>query len=186
VEDLARRKLDKARAKTGTEISCPDAETHSVIMCRQLKRTTTDLLRLIPFSVFVIVPFMEFLLPVALKLFPNMLPSTFEDKFAAVSPFGGYNSLPHLTQPWFKQDEKQRKLLRVRLDMAKFLQETLRESGLKANAHIVGSEAFKEFFRKVRLALYASKRLSRSIMIGSLHRRVTVCIGCHQCRKALR
>jgi len=33
--------------------------------------------------------------------------------------------------------------------MAKFLQETLRESGLKANAHIVDSEAFKEFFRKV-------------------------------------
>jgi LETM1 and EF-hand domain-containing protein 1 len=47
------------------------------------------------------------------------------------------------------QEEKERKLLRVRLDMAKFLQETLRESGLKANAHIVGSEAFKEFFRKV-------------------------------------
>lgn len=34
--------------------------------------------------------------------------------------------------------------------MAKFLQETLRESGLQANAHIVGSDAFKEFFRKVR------------------------------------
>jgi LETM1 and EF-hand domain-containing protein 1, mitochondrial len=34
--------------------------------------------------------------------------------------------------------------------MAKFLQETLRESGLKANAHILGSDAFKEFFRKVR------------------------------------
>ncbi|KAK0210690.1 LETM1-like protein-domain-containing protein [Desarmillaria ectypa] len=97
---------------------------------RQLKRTTQDLLRLVPFAVFVIVPFMEFLLPVALKLFPNMLPSTFEDKFAA--------------------QEKERKLLRVRLEMAKFLQETLRESGLKANAHIVGSEAFKEFFRKVR------------------------------------
>ena len=43
------------------------------------------MLRLIPFAVFVIVPFMELLLPVALKLFPNMLPSTFEDKFAAVS-----------------------------------------------------------------------------------------------------
>ncbi|KAF8654071.1 hypothetical protein AX16_003604 [Volvariella volvacea WC 439] len=97
---------------------------------RQLKRTTQDLLRLVPFAVFVIVPFMELLLPVALKLFPNMLPSTFEDKFAA--------------------EEKQRKLLRVRLDMAKFLQETLRESGLRANAHIVGSDAFKEFFRKVR------------------------------------
>lgn len=91
---------------------------------------------------------MELLLPVALKLFPNMLPSTFEDKFAAVS-----TSSP----VWFGelrsrlcQDEKQRKLLRVRLDMAKFLQETLRESGLRANAHIVGSDAFKEFFRKVR------------------------------------
>ena len=42
------------------------------------------MLRLIPFSVFVVVPFMEILLPVAIKLFPNMLPSTFEDKFAAV------------------------------------------------------------------------------------------------------
>ncbi|RDX52670.1 LETM1-domain-containing protein [Lentinus brumalis] len=97
---------------------------------RQLKRTTIDLLRLIPFAVFVIVPFMELLIPVVLKVFPNALPSTFEDKFAA--------------------EEKQRKLLRVRLEMAKFLQETLRESGLKANAHIVGSDAFKEFFRKVR------------------------------------
>ena len=76
-----------------------------------------------------VVPFLELLLPVALKLFPNMLPSTFEDKFAA--------------------QEKERKLLRVRLEMAKFLQETLRESGLRANAHIVGSDAFKEFFRKV-------------------------------------
>jgi LETM1 and EF-hand domain-containing protein 1 len=73
---------------------------------------------------------MELLLPVALKLFPNMLPSTFEDTYAA--------------------EEKQRKILRVRLEMAKFLQETLRESGLRANAHIVGSAAFKEFFRKVR------------------------------------
>jgi LETM1 and EF-hand domain-containing protein 1, mitochondrial len=37
--------------------------------------------------------------------------------------------------------------------MAKFLQETMRESGLQANAHIVGSDAFKEFFRKVLLLL---------------------------------
>lgn len=32
-------------------------------------------------SVFVLVPFMEALLPLALKLFPNMLPSTFETAF---------------------------------------------------------------------------------------------------------
>ena len=50
----------------------------------QLKRTTQDLLRLIPFAVFVVVPFMEFLLPVALKLFPNMLPSTFTDQYKEV------------------------------------------------------------------------------------------------------
>jgi LETM1 and EF-hand domain-containing protein 1 len=73
---------------------------------------------------------MELLLPVAIKLFPNMLPSTFEDKFAA--------------------EEKQRKLLRVRLEMAKFLQETLRESGLKGNLKIISSDEFKIFFRKVR------------------------------------
>ncbi|GAA5866011.1 hypothetical protein JCM8547_002913 [Rhodosporidiobolus lusitaniae] len=97
---------------------------------RQLKRTTQDLLRLIPFSVFLIVPFMELLLPVALKLFPNMLPSTFTDKF--------------------KEDEKKRKLLKVRLEMAKFLQETIRESGIKSPDKIKQSEEFKEFFRKVR------------------------------------
>ncbi|SCV69028.1 BQ2448_2048 [Microbotryum intermedium] len=97
---------------------------------RQLKRTTQDLLRLIPFSVFLIVPFMELLLPVALKLFPNMLPSTFTDKF--------------------KEDEKKRKLLKVRLEMAKFLQETIRETGVKSADKIKESETFKEFFRKVR------------------------------------
>ncbi|KIR43589.1 MRS7 family protein [Cryptococcus deuterogattii 99/473] len=96
---------------------------------RQLRRTTIDLLRLLPFSVFIVVPFMELLLPVALKLFPNMLPSTFEGEFAA--------------------NEKQRKLLRVRIEMAKFLQETVRESGLKADS-VVRSDEFKEFFRKVR------------------------------------
>lgn len=37
--------------------------------------------------------------------------------------------------------------------MAKFLQETLRESGLKTNAKIVGSDEFKEFFRKVLAAI---------------------------------
>ncbi|KAH7103948.1 LETM1-domain-containing protein [Auriculariales sp. MPI-PUGE-AT-0066] len=97
---------------------------------RQLRRTTQDLLRLIPFAVFVVVPFMEFLLPVALRLFPNMLPSTFEDKFRA--------------------EEKARKMLRMRIEMAKFLQDTIKEGGLKANAKIMGSKEFKDFFEKVR------------------------------------
>ena len=43
-----------------------------------LERATLDLLRLVPFSFFIIVPFAEFLLPVALKMFPGLIPSTFE------------------------------------------------------------------------------------------------------------
>lgn len=45
---------------------------------KQLQRTTQDMVRLVPFSMFVIVPFAELLLPVALKLFPSLLPSTYE------------------------------------------------------------------------------------------------------------
>lgn len=37
-------------------------------------------MRLVPFAVFIVIPFMELLLPIALKLFPNMLPSTYESK----------------------------------------------------------------------------------------------------------
>jgi len=39
--------------------------------------TLSDLIRMVPFIVIVLVPFAEFALPVLLKLFPNMLPSTF-------------------------------------------------------------------------------------------------------------
>ena len=46
----------------------------------QLMRTTTDLFRLVPFLVIALIPFMELLLPVILKLFPNLLPSTFVEK----------------------------------------------------------------------------------------------------------
>jgi len=48
---------------------------------RQLTRTTADIFRLFPFAIFVIVPFLEFTLPIFLKLFPNMLPSTFKEEF---------------------------------------------------------------------------------------------------------
>ncbi|KAL1772935.1 LETM1 domain-containing protein LETM2, mitochondrial isoform X1 [Sigmodon hispidus] len=47
---------------------------------RRLLRTCADVFRLVPFMVFIIVPFMEFLIPVFLKLFPDMLPSTFESE----------------------------------------------------------------------------------------------------------
>ena len=87
-----------------------------------------------PFAVFLIVPFMELLLPVALKLFPNMLPSTFENKKL--------------------EEEKKRKLLKVRLEMARFLQETIAESGTHSEASDVtptAAQEFANFFRKVRM-----------------------------------
>ncbi|KAK4954657.1 LETM1 domain-containing protein ylh47 [Elasticomyces elasticus] len=97
---------------------------------RQLQRTVQDLGRLVPFSVFVIVPFAELLLPVALKLFPNMLPSTYEDA---------------------KSKEKKATSLRTsRKEVSNFLRSTMRESGLPVSAANLQREEFTEFFRKLR------------------------------------
>ncbi|GFS45900.1 LETM1-like protein [Actinidia rufa] len=74
---------------------------------QQLTRTTADIFRLVPVAIFIIVPFMEFLLPVFLKLFPNMLPSTFQDKM--------------------KEQEALKRRLNARIEYAKFLQDTVKE-----------------------------------------------------------
>ena len=97
---------------------------------RQLQRTVQDLGRLVPFSVFVIVPFAELLLPVALRLFPNLLPSTYE----------GQKS----------KDTKATTLRTTRKEVSNFLRETLKESGLPVSAVNAQKEEFTEFFRKVR------------------------------------
>ena len=97
---------------------------------RQLQRTVQDLGRLVPFSVFVIVPFAELLLPVALKLFPNMLPSTYEGKTS--------------------REAKAASLRTTRKNVSSFLRETLRETGLPVSATQAKKEEFIEFFRKVR------------------------------------
>jgi len=97
---------------------------------RQLQRTVQDLGRLVPFSVFVIVPFAELLLPVALKLFPNMLPSTYEGQTS--------------------REAKVARLRQTRKNVSSFLRETLRETGLPVSATTAKKEEFIEFFRKVR------------------------------------
>ncbi|XP_063086387.1 mitochondrial proton/calcium exchanger protein isoform X6 [Cavia porcellus] len=98
---------------------------------RQFLRICADLFRLVPFLVFVVVPFMEFLLPVAVKLFPNMLPSTFETQSI--------------------KEERLKKELRVKLELAKFLQDTIEEMALK-NKAAKGSatQDFSAFFQKIR------------------------------------
>jgi len=99
---------------------------------RQLQRTVQDIGRLVPFSVFVLVPFAELLLPIALKLFPNMLPSTYE----------GQKS----------KDAKVNTLRSTRKEVSSFLRETLQETGLPLNPAKLSAkkEEFSEFFRKVR------------------------------------
>ena len=101
----------------------------------QLIRTTMDLFRLVPFAIFVIVPFMELLLPVALKLFPNMLPSTFQDKL--------------------KKEESMKMELQMRLAVAGFFQETMTEMAKKKKKDVNGEgSAVKDvldFIEKARL-----------------------------------
>lgn len=100
---------------------------------RRLLRTCADLFRLVPFTVFIIVPFMEFLLPVFLKLFPEMLPSTFETES--------------------KKEEKQKKGLAAKLELAKFLQETIAEMAQrnKAKAQTQDeTQRFSTYVQKVR------------------------------------
>lgn len=97
---------------------------------RQLQRTVQDLGRLVPFSVFVIVPFAELLLPVALRLFPNLLPSTYE----------GQKS----------KDTKATNLRATRKEVSNFLRNTLKETGLPVSAINAQRDEFAEFFRKVR------------------------------------
>ncbi|XP_055813144.1 uncharacterized protein LOC129882736 [Solanum dulcamara] len=102
---------------------------------QQLTRTTADMFRLVPFAVFIVVPFMEFLLPVFLKLFPNMLPSTFQDKM--------------------KEQEALKRRLIARIEYAKFLQDTLKEMAKEVQNSRSGelkktAEDLDEFLSKVR------------------------------------
>ncbi|KRX98893.1 LETM1 and EF-hand domain-containing protein 1, mitochondrial [Trichinella pseudospiralis] len=100
---------------------------------RQLIRTTSDLFRLVPFLIFIIVPFMEFALPLVLKFFPGLLPSTFQEEH--------------------KEQEKRNKALKVKLEMAKFLQATLEDLSLERKKSSDGLNQlteFSAFMKKIR------------------------------------
>eukprot|EP00268_Persea_americana_P029506 TRINITY_DN2854_c0_g1_i4.p1 TRINITY_DN2854_c0_g1~~TRINITY_DN2854_c0_g1_i4.p1 ORF type:complete len:482 (-),score=149.51 TRINITY_DN2854_c0_g1_i4:374-1819(-) len=90
---------------------------------------------------------MEFLLPVFLKLFPNMLPSTFQDKM--------------------KEQEALKRRLNARIEYAKFLQDTVKE--MAKEVQISGSGELKktaedldEFLNKVR----TGARVSNDEILG--------------------
>uniref|UniRef100_A0A1B6CH06 Mitochondrial proton/calcium exchanger protein n=1 Tax=Clastoptera arizonana TaxID=38151 RepID=A0A1B6CH06_9HEMI len=96
-----------------------------------LIRTVGDMFRLVPFSVFIIVPFMELLLPLFIKFFPGMLPSTFQSAT--------------------EKEDKIKQSLKVKLEMAKFLQHTLDDMAVTGKGHSSQSaKEFVEFFEKIR------------------------------------
>lgn len=84
----------------------------------QLVRTVADTMRLVPFVIIVIVPFMELALPFLLKLFPNMLPSTFQDKVS--------------------REQAMKRALQERLDIAGVMQETLQNIAAKSDRRASG------------------------------------------------
>ncbi|KAJ3352396.1 hypothetical protein GGF32_003784 [Allomyces javanicus] len=133
-----------AHYKTGTQLFAYEAKVSARYLAklvrghalsrreyRQLRRTVSDLFRLVPFLIILVIPFAELTLPILLRVFPTMLPSTFEKS-------GDY-------------EERKRRLLQVRLGLAQFLQETVAEMAVDNagnNKHAVA--AFTEFFKDLR------------------------------------
>ncbi|CAL9729426.1 mitochondrial distribution and morphology protein 38 [Monosporozyma unispora] len=108
----------------------------------QLKRTMSDLFRLIPFSAFVIIPFAELFLPLALKFFPNLLPSTYESSQ--------------------QRQRKQLKLVEMKQLTAKYIKDTWKLNKVDKNKSILpdtvtaqNKALFDAFFNK----LYMGKRI---------------------------
>lgn len=99
----------------------------------QFKRAVSDIFRLAPFSVFIIIPFAELALPVVVSLFPSLLPSTFEDKQT--------------------RETRLKKNLKVKLEMAKFMQDAVEEIAMRSKNSSKENQAtqdFAAFFQKIR------------------------------------
>jgi hypothetical protein len=71
-----------------------------------------------------------------LKLFPNLLPSTYEGQSA--------------------KDVKAKNLRATRKEVSSFLRQTMKETGLPVSAENAQREEFAEFFRKVVILLLSS------------------------------
>ncbi|CAN8075084.1 unnamed protein product [Agarophyton chilense] len=103
-------------------------------------KTGVDLARLVPFSLFLIIPLAEFALPFALRLFPNMLPSQFQDQM--------------------KSEENLKRRLKGRLELAKYLRDVVEEKAKTIKASDANSELKKvateltEFLDAIRSGKY--------------------------------
>lgn len=134
---------------------------------RQLARTSGDLFRMIPYLLFLIIPFFELLIPFYLKFFPNALPST----------FGRGNETNKKKEEVLLKEQLKRKL-----EMANVLQETILKSSLQKSKKKGGPsmvEEFSDFIQKVRSEgttvsvdgiLHFSKLFEDEITLDSLQR----------------
>ncbi|KAI3641359.1 hypothetical protein MIR68_000489 [Amoeboaphelidium protococcarum] len=128
---------------------------------RQLLRTSRDMVKLIPFSIFVLVPFTELLLPFVLRIFPNMLPSTYEhDK-------GGVKDEGIRKQTWTEK-----------VKLAKMLRQSINKD-LETVDNAGSAQEFAKFFKKYRSSgerasteeiLAMCKKISDDITIDNLSR----------------
>lgn len=125
-----------------------------------LYMTTFDLLRMVPFSFFIIIPGAEVLLPVALKLYPGLLPSTFST-----------------------EEEESKKLIasfptrfRYRKDLRDHLAQLAKDRELEDDAGLrafmqgepVDTEIVRDVAMKLEDALTVDK-LPRSVLIAACH-----------------
>uniref|UniRef100_A0A8C9GDR8 Letm1 RBD domain-containing protein n=1 Tax=Piliocolobus tephrosceles TaxID=591936 RepID=A0A8C9GDR8_9PRIM len=99
-----------------------------------LIRTVNDMFKLIPFSFFIIVPFAEFLLPIVLRIYPNLLPSTFK------------NNDDNLTNI--------KKKIYAKQQLSKFLQQLIEEKEKQLSENIdIDVEKKKKILNKFHLQL---------------------------------
>lgn len=126
-------KLFWLNSKIGCKIAVRivKGEQVSAIERNRMKRALADIFLMFPFSIFVIIPGAELLIPVYLKIFPSAMPSSFE-------------TLSQKEQRSIKQTQ-------ARLDLASFLHETLNEVQKKQKAATNATMTeFMKFTKEVR------------------------------------
>lgn len=87
-------------------------------------QTGVDLARLVPFSLFLIIPLAEFALPFALRLFPNMLPSQFQSRM--------------------QKEEKLTRQLKANIELAKYLRDVVEKQAESIKSSSTDSDIKKE------------------------------------------
>lgn len=100
-------------------------------------QTGVDLARLVPFSLFLVIPLAEFALPFALRLFPHMLPSQFQDQM--------------------KADEDLKRRLKARLELAKYLRDVVEEKAKTVKGSDASSVSSVQLISKQRFESAISK-----------------------------